>query len=51
MKTKTNKAISIYLALVLGVCYLAGVLEAVSGSGKFYQFLGIGFTLSRSSPR
>ena len=44
MKTKTNKAISIYLALVLGVCYLAGVLEAVTGSGKFYQFLGIAFT-------
>ena len=44
MKTKTNKAISIYLVLVLGVCYLAGVLEAVTGSGKFYQFLGIGFT-------
>ena len=44
MKTKTNKAISIYLVLVLGVCYLAGALEAVSGSGKFYQVLGIGFT-------
>ena len=45
MKTKQrNKASAIYLAIVLGVCYLLGILEAVTGSGKFYQILGIGFT-------
>jgi uncharacterized protein len=45
MKTKTeNKAIRIYLVLVLGVCCLLGLAEAVTGSGQFYQILGIGFT-------
>ena len=45
MKTKQrNKVSAIYLAIVLGVCYLLGILEAVTGSGKFYQILGIGFT-------
>ena len=44
MKTKTNKAVILYLALVLGACYLLGVLEGITGSGKFYQILGIGFT-------
>lgn len=44
MKTKTNKAVIIYLALVLGVCYLLGALEGTTGSGKFYRILGIGFT-------
>ena len=45
MKTKQkNKASAIYLAIVLGACYLLGILEAVTGSGKFYQILGIGFT-------
>ena len=39
-----NKASAIYLAIVLGVCYLLGILEALTGSGKFYQILGIGFT-------
>ena len=46
-KTETkqrNKASAIYLAVVLGVCYLLGILEALTGSGKFYQILGIGFT-------
>ena len=41
---KTNKAVVVYLALVLGVCYLLGILEGITGSGKFYQILGIGFT-------
>ena len=36
--------IPVYLMLVLGACYLLGALEAVTGSGKFYQILGIGFT-------
>lgn len=44
MKTKTDKTILTYLLLVLGVCYLLGVLEALTGTGKFYQALGIGFT-------
>lgn len=44
MKAKTNKAVIIYLALVLGVCYLLGALEGITGSGKFYRILGIGFT-------
>ena len=45
MKTKQrNKAGAIYLAIVLGVCYLLGILEVVTGSGKFYRILGIGFT-------
>jgi uncharacterized protein len=45
MKTKRrNKASAIYLAIVLGVCYLLGILEAVTGSGEFCQILGIGFT-------
>ena len=39
-----NKAGAIYLAIVLGVCYLLGILEALTDSGKFYQILGIGFT-------
>ena len=41
---KTNKAVVVYLALVLGVCYLLGILEGITGSGKFYQILGISFT-------
>ena len=45
MKTKTeNRAISVYLLIVFGVCYISGLLEAMTGSGKFYQFLGISFT-------
>ena len=45
MKTGTgNKGIVIYLLIVHGVCYLSGLLELVTGSGKFYQILGIGFT-------
>lgn len=44
MKTKTNKAVILHLALVFGACYLLGVLEKITGSGKFYQILGIGFT-------
>jgi uncharacterized protein len=44
MKTKTNKAAIVYLALVLGVCYLLGMLEKFTGTGKFYTILGIGFT-------
>ncbi len=45
MRTKQkNKASAIYLAIVLGVCYLLGILEAATGSGAFYQILGIGFT-------
>ena len=39
-----SKAIPVYLAIVLGVCYLLGLLEAITGSGEFYQILGIGFT-------
>ena len=44
MKTKTDKTILTYLLLALGVCYLLGLLEALTGTGKFYQALGIGFT-------
>ena len=45
MKTSpTSKASRIYLLIVFGVCYLLGLLEAVTGTGKFYQILGIGFT-------
>ncbi len=45
MNTKTkNRAIFIYLLIVLGTCYMAGVLEAVTGTGKVYKFLGICFT-------
>ena len=44
MKTKANRSIGMYLALVLGVCYLLGLLEGLTGSGKFDQILGIGFT-------
>lgn len=42
-KTK-SKAIPVYLLIVLGVCYLLGLLEIITGNGKFYQFLGIAFT-------
>ena len=28
----------------MGVCYLLGILEAVTDSGEFYQILGISFT-------
>ena len=41
---KINKAIIIYLSLVLGVCYLLGLLEVITGTGQVYQILGIGFT-------
>ena len=44
MKAKANKPVAIYLLLVLGTCYLLGLLEAAAGSGQFYQILGIGFT-------
>ena len=44
MKATKNKAIFVYLTLVLGICCLLGLLEAVTGSGRFYQILGIGFT-------
>jgi uncharacterized protein len=45
MNTKQrNKTCVIYLAIVLGVCYLLGILEAAMDSGVFYQILGIGFT-------
>ena len=43
-KKDTNKAIATYLLLVFGVCYLLGLLELVTKTGKFYQILGIGFT-------
>lgn len=41
---KTKNPISIYLILVLAICYGLGILELISGNGKFYQFLGIAFT-------
>ena len=45
MKAKTaNRAIFVYLLLVLGVCYLLGLLEIITSTGKFYQILGISFT-------
>ncbi len=44
MKPKSNKAVIVYLALVLGVCDLLGVLEGATGTGKFYQILGVSFT-------
>ena len=45
METKTSgRASRVYLLLVFGVCYILGILEAITGSGKFYQILGIGFT-------
>ena len=45
MKAKTaNRAIFVYLLLVLGVCYLLGLIEIITNTGKFYQILGISFT-------
>ena len=45
MKAKTaNRAIFVYLLLVLGVCYLLGLMEVITNTGKFYQILGISFT-------
>ena len=45
MKIKEeNKASVIYLSIIFGVCYLLGLLEAATGTGKFYQILGISFT-------
>ena len=45
MKAKTaNRAIFVYLLLVLGVCYLLGLMEIITSTGKFYQILGISFT-------
>ena len=45
MKAKTaNRAIFVYLLLVLGVCYLLGLMEIITNTGKFYQILGISFT-------
>ena len=39
-----NRAISVYLLLVLGVCYLLGLLEIITNTGRFYQILGVSFT-------
>lgn len=45
MKAKTaNRAIFVYLLLVLGVCYLLGLMEIITNTGKFYQIMGISFT-------
>lgn len=36
--------IRIYLGLVYFICYGLGVLELVTGTGKFYRILGVAFT-------
>jgi len=36
--------IKIFLILVLGICYVLGMLELFVGSGQLYQVLGVGFT-------
>ncbi len=41
---KENKVSEIYLIIVLGVCYLLGLLEVLTNSSMFYQILGISFT-------
>ena len=45
MKTKREReARGVYLLLVLGICYVLGLLELIASNGKFYEILGIGFT-------
>ena len=39
-----SRAVKVYLLLVLGVCYLLGLLELLAGSGRFYEALVIAFT-------
>ena len=39
-----SRAVRVYLLIVLGVCYLLGLLELVTESGKFYEVLAVGFT-------
>ncbi len=43
MKIPKNP-IKLYLCLIFIVCYGLGILELVTGTGKFYHFLGISFT-------
>ena len=42
--TKYRQPILIYLFIVLGVCFGFGILELITGNGKFYNFLGVAFT-------
>lgn len=46
MKDKTDRKppIRIYLELIFFICYGLGILELVTGTGKFYHFLSIAFT-------
>lgn len=44
MKAKEKNPIKVYLIIIMGICYLLGLLEVVFNNGKFYQILGIGFT-------
>ena len=45
MKTKTEReAGGVYLLLVLGACYVLGLMELVTSSGKFYEILAVSFT-------
>ena len=41
---KENSPIKVYLIIIMGICYLLGILEFVFHNGKFYQILNVGFT-------
>lgn len=43
-KAKVKSPITIYLILVLGICYVLGMFELVVRNGMFFHFLGIAFT-------
>lgn len=40
---KTNKTIVIYLTLVIGICYLFGLLELLTKSGLIYKIFSVIF--------
>lgn len=41
---KSKDPIKIYLGIIFFICYEFGILELVSGTGKFYQLLSTAFT-------
>lgn len=41
---KTDKTIAIYLTLVIGICYLFGLLELLTKSGLIYKIFSVIFT-------
>lgn len=43
-QSKWKQPIVVYLGIVLGTCFGFGMIELITNTGRFYQFLGIAFT-------